>query len=156
MSPLAVEFVEATPERLAYLAEHLRAQDLAELNAAGWTDPRRALTESVRISRWSGVAVVEGAPAAVFGCAEHGSMLAPDGVPWLLGTEVVARHSRVLQRYARAYIAAMLAEYPRLINTVHADNTVSLRWLRRLGFRVHAPVAVPPRGAMFHPFEMRR
>lgn len=150
MSRPAVEFVQATPERLEHLALHLRDQDRAELAAAGWDDARVALTESVAKSRWTLVALVDGEPAAVFGCGEIGSMLAPDGVPWMLGTNAVARHARVLQRYARAYIAAMLAEYPRLVNAVHAGNAVSLRWLRRLGFNVHPPVA------SFHFFEMTR
>jgi hypothetical protein len=156
MSPPAIDVVEPTGDRVEHVAAHLRAQDLAELAAAGWADPHVALRQSVQRSRWTRVALIDEVPAAVFGCGEFGSMLAPDGVPWLLGTEAVSRHGRVLQRYARAYIAAMLAEYPRLINAVHAENTVSLRWLRRLGFRVHAPVAVPPHGALFHTFEMTR
>lgn len=153
MSPSAVE---PTAEHLDYLAAHLRAQDLAELRAAGWGDVRQALEQSVRLSRWTRVALIEGVPAAVFGCAEHGSMLTPTGVPWLLGTDAVTRHGRVLQREARRYIAAMLQEYPRLFNAVHAENTVSVRWLRRLGFTLHPAVPAPPHGAPFHVFEMTR
>ena len=156
MSPSAVEVVEPKPGHLDFLAEHLRAQDLAELRASGWDDVYQALERSVQVSRWARVALIDGLPAAVFGCAEHGSMLAPDGVPWLLGTDAVARHGRVLQREARRYIAAMLQEYPRLFNAVHAENTVSVRWLRRLGFTLHPAVPAPPHGAPFHVFEMTR
>lgn len=153
MSPLAVE---PTPEHLDYLAAHLRVQDRAELAAAGWDDVRQVLAQSVRVSRWSRVALLDGVPAAVFGCAEYGSLLAPAGVPWLLGTDAVARHGRVLQREARHYIAAMLQEYPRLFNAVHAENTVAVRWLKRLGFTLQPAVPAPPHGAPFHVFEMHR
>lgn len=156
MSPAAVEVVEPTAKHLDYLAARLRAQDQAELRASGWDDFRQALQSSAQVSRWTRVALIEGAPAAVFGCAEHGSLLAPAGVPWLLGTDAVASHGRVLQREARRYIAAMLQEYPRLFNAVHAENTVSVRWLRRLGFTLHPAVPAPPHGAPFHVFEMTR
>lgn len=155
MSRPAVERRAPTPEDLAHLAQHLRAQDQAELAAGGWSDFQRALEVSVERSRWAQVALVDGEPAAVFGCAELGTLLAPIGVPWLLGTELVPRHRRVLQRWARRYIETMLQDYPRLFNAVHAENTVALRWLKHLGFTVHPPVA-NPQGALFHPFEMTR
>lgn len=156
MSPRAVEARAPTPEDLRYLAQHLRAQDLAELEAAGWEDPLRALEASLTRSKQTFVAVAQGVPVAIFGCAEYGSLLAPVGVPWLLGTEAIRRHRRVLQRWARHYIAAMLQEYPRLFNAVHADNTVAVRWLKALGFHLHPATPAPPHGAMFHVFEMSR
>lgn len=156
MSPPAVETRAPTPEDLTHLAAHLRAQDRAELNAAGWSDHRVALEASVQRSRWSLVALVDGELACVFGCAEYGSLLAPIGVPWLLGTDVLPRQRRVLQRWAPRYIEAMLQEYPRLFNAVHADNTVAVRWLRRLGFTLHPATPAPPTGAPFHVFEMSR
>jgi hypothetical protein len=156
MSPRAVEIVAPTAALIATLAERLRAQDLEELRAAGWSDPHAALTASIERSRWSCLALIDGEPAALYGCAEQGTALVPIGVPWMLGTELVPRHARVLQRYARAYIAAMLADYPRLYNAVHARNTVAVRWLKRLGFQFGPAVAVPPHGELFHPFEMRR
>jgi hypothetical protein len=156
MSPPAVEVRAPTPEDLAWLAEHLRDQDLAELQAAGWDDPHQALIASVARSKQTFLAVADGLPAALFGCAEYGSLLAPVGVPWMLGTDAVARHRRVLQRWARRYIEAMLQEYPRLFNAVHAENTVSVRWLQALGFTLHPATPAPPHGAPFRVFEMSR
>lgn len=156
MSRPALETRAPTPEDLDALAGRLRAQDQAELVAAGWDDFRTALEESVRRSRWTQVALVDGEVAAVFGCAEYGSLLAPIGVPWFLGTDAVTRHRRVLQHWAPRYIEAMLQDYPRLFNAVHADNTVAVRWLRRLGFTLHPATPAPPTGAPFHVFEMSR
>lgn len=156
MSRPVVEFVAVEGWHLDHIAEHLRDQDAAELLAGGKPDFLAALQQSVKVSRWSRVALVDGVPAAAFGCAEYGILLAPDGVPWLLGTDAVARHARVLQRQGRRYIQAMLQQYPRLFNAVHAENTVAVRWLKRLGFQLRDAVPVPPHGALFHPFEMTR
>lgn len=156
MSPRVLETRAPTPADLDYLALHLRQQDLAELKASGWEDPRQALEASVNHSKWTLTAHVDKVPVAVFGCAEHGSLLAPVGVPWMLGTEGVRRHQRVLQRWARLYIAGMLEQYPRLLNAVHAENTVAIAWLRRLGFAFRPATPSPTTGAMFHLFEMSR
>lgn len=152
---MAVEIVAPTPEALAYLAEHLREQDRFEVEAVG-RSVHQAVRESVEHSKATYIACEDGVPIAVFGHAEYGSLLAPVGVPWLLGTDGVRRNRRVLQRFARQYIESLLAEYPRLMNAVHAENSVSIAWLRRLGFELHAPVRVPPHGALFHRFEMIR
>lgn len=156
MSRPAVEVRAPTPADLTHLARNLRAQDRAELDASGWADYAHALDVATKTSRWSRVALIDGELACVFGCAERGSLLAPIGVPWLLGTDVLPRHRRVLQQQARRYIAAMLQEYPRLFNAVHADNSVSVHWLKRLGFTMHPAIPVPPHGAMFHVFEISR
>jgi hypothetical protein len=156
MSQQAVKVRAVEPSDLVYLAEHLREQDVAELRAAGHTDIHAALVRSVAMSNETFVAVANGKPVAVFGCAEHGSLLAKDGVPWLLGTQEIVKHRRVLQRWARGYITDLLGRYPRLFNAVHAENTVSVRWLKALGFDLHPPVAVPPHGAMFQMFEVSR
>jgi hypothetical protein len=156
MSRPAVELRAPTPADLTELAENLRAQDRAELDASGWTDYAEALDVATKTSRWSRAATINGELACVFGCAEHGSLLAPSGVPWLLGTDVLPRHRRVLQQWAPRYIAAMLQEYPRLYNAVHVDNTVAVHWLERLGFKMHPATPVPPNGAMFRIFEMTR
>lgn len=157
MSQPAVEFRDSvTAEDLDYLSLYLRMQDLCELAASGHTDVRRALEASVKHSQWTHLALVDGKPAALFGCGQWGTLLAPVGVPWLLGTEAVRRHGRVLQRHARAYIASMLEQYPRLLNAVHADNTVSIAWLKRLGFSFGPPTRSPLTGMTFYFFEMHR
>lgn len=156
MSRSAVETLAPTPELLDHIAEHLRDQDRVEIAAVGKTDFRAALHQSVAESRWSRIAMFKAEPIAVFGCGEHGSLLAPIGVPWLLGTDAIRTCRRDLMRLSRGYISTMLQDYPRLMNAVHADNSVSIAWLQRLGFRMHPPIAVPPHGARFHVFEMYR
>lgn len=149
-----VEYVQPTERHVQELARHLRAADRAELHASGFEDPQRAIELSVATSTHMVAAVAEGRCGAIFGCAPA-SMLSGVGVPWMLGTDLVVTHQRALMADAPAYIRAMLHAYPLLVNHVHAENTVAVRWLRRAGFKLHPALPHGPHGAPFHLFEMR-
>lgn len=142
------------PEDCVELAGRLRLQDQAELTASGHTDFVRVLRYSVSSSSLCAAAEVDGRVHALFGASPL-SLIGGIGAPWFLGSDAVLTHRRVLQRLAPGYISEMLQAFPHLINRVHADNTVSVRWLRRLGFTVHPP-RVNAYGYLFHDFEMKR
>ena len=73
----------------------------------------------------------------------------------MLGTPLLDQHARVLVRLTPVYIGRMLGAFPHLLNYVHAGNTTSVRWLRRLGFTLAEPQPYGARGELFHQFEMR-
>lgn len=146
--------VEIRPTRrldIPVVSAGLREQDRAECLAAGW-GPRDALEYSVDVSEWARTAVLDGRPIAVFGVSRQGRI----GVPWFLGTDDVPRQRRVLMRLAPKYIRAMLADFPHLVNRVHAENRLAVAWLRHMGFTLHEPAPVEPTGELFHLFELRR
>ena len=151
-----VTFTSPTPADVNELVENMRAQDVAEVLAAGHDDIRKQVVDGIRRSTMCWACRVDGKLAAIFGMAPFGGLLSDTGVPWLLGTPEVPRHRRILARVARPYIARMLAQTPRLMNVVHADNTVAVRWLTRMGFKLAPAEPYGPRGAMFHFFEMSR
>lgn len=142
------------PGDAALLIANLRAADRAECQAYGQGDIAAGIEASVRrsILCWSGW--VDGELAAILGVAPV-NVLTGMGSPWMLGTPVLDRHQRVLVRSTPEYIARMLKAFPHLVNFVHARNTTSVRWLRRLGFTLHEAVPFGPLGEPFHPFEMR-
>ena len=142
------------PGDAALLIANLRAADRAECQAYGQSDIAAGIEASVRrsILCWSGW--VDGELAAILGVAPV-NVLTGMGSPWMLGTPVLDRHQRVLVRSTPEYIARMLKAFPHLVNFVHARNTTSVRWLRRLGFTLHEAVPFGPLGEPFHPFEMR-
>ena len=142
------------PGDAALLIANLRAADQAECQAYGRPDIAAGIEVSVRRSVlcWSGW--VDGELAAILGVAPV-NVLTGIGSPWMLGTPVLDRHSRVLVRSTPEYIARMLKAFPHLVNFVHAKNTTSVRWLRRLGFTLHEAVPYGALGEPFHPFEMR-
>lgn len=156
MSRPAVDVQPPQPGDAEELAAALRDQDRAELDAGGHTDHERTIRESIRRSAWAMTARVDGEMACIFGVAPLGTMLDPRGVPWMLGTDLVPRHRRILARLAPRYIAQMLEAYPHLLNQVHTKNAVATGWLRKMGFVLQHPTPVPPHGELFHLFEMKR
>lgn len=149
-----VEFVQPMQRHVLELAEHIRPADRVELAACGFDDPQRAIEASLAWSTHMVAAVAEGRCGAIMGVSPL-SMLEGRGSPWMLGTDLVVKHRRALMAHTPAYIRAMLHAYPHLVNYVHADNDVAVRWLRRAGFTLHAPEPYGTRGELFHRFEMR-
>lgn len=133
------------------LAANLRESDRAELEACGFVDMLTPIAGSVAVSTLCWTATVDGQVACIIGASPlEGST----GSPWMLGTPLLDQHSRVLVRKTPEYIALMLGVFPHLLNYVHAGNTTSVRWLRRLGFTLHAATPYGARGELFHQFEM--
>ena len=156
MSRKAVEFRPVEPADITWLAEHLRAQDVAEVHACGHRDLAHVVRAGVARSVWSRTATVDGEVAAIFGVAPLLTLMDPRGVPWMLGTDLVPANRGALARHAAPYIQQMLGTFPHLVNIVHAKNTVAVRWLRRVGFTLREPIPHGPEGEMFHLFEMHR
>lgn len=134
------------------LAANLRKSDRAELAAVGFDDPLPAIAGSVDVSALCWSAFADGELACIIGVSPFDGAT---GSPWMLGTPLLDAHSRVLVRKTPEYIALMLKAFPRLLNFVHAENTTSVRWLRRLGFTLAEPQPYGVRGELFHQFEMR-
>ena len=72
----------------------------------------------------------------------------------MLATDELQRHPLTLMRMSHAWVADIRRRYASLLNFVHAENEVSVAWLRRLGFEVGPAVPHGPSGALFHPFTM--
>jgi hypothetical protein len=145
---------QAVIEDAQELYANMRQNDLDECNALGPHDIQRSIERSIRSSTLCWSLIIDGKLAAVFGVGVI-SVLTGIGSPWLLGTSVLDRHPRVLVRNTAPYIGAILRAFPHLINFVHARNTRSVHWLRRLGFTLHPPEPYGELGELFHRFEMR-
>ncbi len=143
------------PSDITHIAARMRRQDVAELAALG-LEPAAALERSVRASVLCWTATVDGEPALITGAAPLATLLGDIGAPWLLGTDLVTQQQRAFMRLAPVYIDAMLSTFSHLLNFVHAENTASVRWLKRMQFQLHPAQPFGPKGAHFHPFERRR
>lgn len=150
-----VTFREPHQTDVVGVALHMRAADRAECRAAGASDLLHTVEASVAHSSWARAARVDGDLMGIFGVCPLGTVLSPVGVPWALGTDLVGRHPKVFMRWAAAALAEMLKLYPVLLNYVHADNALAVRWLRHAGCDVAPAAPYGPRGALFHRFEKR-
>lgn len=118
-----------------YIAEHMRGQDRAEIEAMSALPPREALMVSIAISSHCFVVLgSEGKPCAIFGAAP--SALPEVGVVWMLGTDGVRREAYSIARQTRHYFNLLNSAYSVLWNYIDARNTVSKRWLRWGGFEL--------------------
>jgi hypothetical protein len=136
------------------LAANMRESDAAELRAVGHEDLLHVVRSSVARSLLCWSAFADDELCCVIGASPL-NMLTGLGSPWMLGTPELDRHSRVLVRRTPEYIGRMLNAFPHLVNFVHAKNTTSVRWLRRLGFTLHDARPYGALGEPFHFFEMR-
>lgn len=149
-----IEIRETTINDVVELARNLRAADAAEMRAYGHDDYLPHLTRSALHSMLCWSAFADGKLACIIGVAPL-SVMSGVGSPWMMGTHVLDQHQRVLVRRTPEYISKMLNAFPHLVNYVHAQNTTSVRWLRRLGFTLHDAQPYGALGEPFHKFEMR-
>jgi hypothetical protein len=114
------------------MASNMRSQDAAEVMASSGATPHEALTLSYEVSSECFTIIHEdGSIVGMFGVADAGHF----GSPWLLGTDKLTETKRVMLPVAAKWVEDKLDQYPLLLNYVHADNTVSRRWLKSLGFK---------------------
>ncbi len=133
----------------------MRQADRDEVYAASGASPDGALRRAVALSDRVYSARVGGELAAILGVAPI-SLLAGEGAPWMLGTDLVSSHPRQVLLIGREMVQDWLHRYQRLSNWVDARNTASIRWLARIGFTIRPAQPYGAFGAMFHRFEVTR
>lgn len=115
------------------LAPKLRQQDKDEVWASSGATPEEALLVSFESSdEVNTIYAPDGEAIGMFGVADT-----PDpnmGVPWLLASPRLPEISREFIPQSIEWVKRMNKKYPLLVNYVDQRNTVSIRWLRMLGF----------------------
>ncbi len=152
-SPYAVS---GLPEHVEDVAGRLREADRLEVYAATGRDPDEALRDAWKNSlhRWS--IIWMGEIIGLFGLSSL-SLMGSTGVPWLLGTDRMREIKLTFVKQSVHFVSAMLEIYPVLMNWVDARNTLSIRWLKWLGFRMdNAPQPYGFEQRPFYFFEKRR
>jgi hypothetical protein len=137
-----IEFQKPTIFDVTRLMRHLRPHDQAELAALGGKsemDLWSALQESIEaFAVYDGVDLV-----CLCGVNPHPHDT-HQGVIWLLGTDLLDSRLKSLHKYAPAFIKEWHKKFPVLTNLTDQRNTVVLRWLQRLGFKLINTYEVGP------------
>ena len=109
----------------------MRQQDAKEVMASNGLNPLRALQESFKVSQINNSIIHEdGSVVGMFGLGVNTAFASP----WLLGTDKLIETRKEFIPQARQWVEEANYHYPLLLNFVHADNSVSKRWLKSLGF----------------------
>ena len=152
---METKFRAPTDEAIRFIAANMRQADAVEVRASSSHEPLAALLHSVELSNYSSVVWINGVPVAIFGLVIR-DILTGSGVPWLLSAEQVLNHKREILVHSKAGVSQMLTICPRLFNYVHAENKISIRWLKWLGFSIGEPERYGMNGEIFHRFHQER
>lgn len=139
---------------MAELLVNIRDADLEESRLSTPLAPEVALRLSVNMSDEVFAGKVNGQLVCIFGIARK-SMLSSEGVPWLVGTDLVERYGILVAKRSHSTVRLWRRKYSNMRNFIYVKNVVSIRWLKWLGFTVHEPVPYGVKGLPFHPFDMR-
>lgn len=150
-----VELVKPTVEMMESIAADMRSADAAEVMASHGHTPTQAIMEGWKLSQYSVVVMVNSEPCVIMGLVNW-DLLSGSGVPWLLGTERALKYSREFFRLSPPVIDEMLTVCPRLFNYVHAENKISIKWLKWIGFTIDEPMPHGINGELFHRFHLER
>jgi hypothetical protein len=129
-----VEIVAASPAHIGAVANRMRAADVIECRAQGWT-PRQALRLGIIGSDEAFTAKVGPCAHAMFGRVVV-SALSGEGTPWFLGSEEVYCRPREMMGFGRYLVDHWLNSTPRLSNVVSASNHRAIRMLEYWGFDI--------------------
>lgn len=140
---------------IGHIAANLREADRQELLASrGEMTPADAIARAVLLSSHCWVVTAhDGEPVAIFGAAPV-SLIESVGSPWFLSTERAYEYPRALVIEGRRYLSRMRETYSHLYNYVDARNDRSIRWLSRIGFKLHEPTPYGAARLPFHKFEI--
>lgn len=150
------DIVPAEAEHVFVLARNMRLQDVAEVEACGYT-PLAMLERCVGSApgfavRFDGVAV------ALFGVrpVDDGAVLGARarGEVWFLTGEGFERKPVTALKMARQVVSVMLQTYEELLNVIDGRYTQALRFAQSLGAVFHSPVMIGTHP--FIPFTIRR
>lgn len=150
-----VEFVKPERWMIESIAADMRQADIDEVWASSRLHPLNALLRSWEVSDLSAVAMADGEPLVMLGLVKR-DVLTGSGVVWMLGANKALKYRRDFFTQTRPVIEQMLSVCPYLYNRVHGKNSVSIRWLKMLGFTIEDPEVFGLGRELFHRFHLER
>ena len=117
------------------IADNMREEDRAEVKASHGHLPEQALISGLNDPLCECYTVTtKGKPIAMFGCSQ--SPFPHLAGVWFLSTNETKQHIRDFLTLPPKFFKRWFETYPNLFNIVDKRNKASLRWLKRLGFKV--------------------
>lgn len=149
------ELVRPQYHHLLDLASNMREGDVEEILAFTGMGPLEALEASIKQTKDPYCWLIDGEVAAMFGVVQT-TALSQTGVPWLLSGKASELSPRRFAKGSKLFFEDWKRDYLVLANFVDARYTVSIRWLKWLGFKIEPAVSIGKDGGLFHPFVWKR
>lgn len=119
-------------EDAVVLAPNMRDQDALEVWHSHNMSPLEALHFSLDHSVEANTIIAnDGEVIGMFGVGEQSDLIA---IPWLLASDRLREVAREFLPESEKWVKRVNAQYDLLYNYVYSGNTVSIRWLKWLGF----------------------
>ena len=131
----------------------MRKHDVQEVNAATRMGVRNAVETSVNLSTYAKTGLVNDELVCMWGVCPI-SLISSSGSPWMLGTDLIEKKQRIFLRRSKPWLEDIKKDYKTLENHVDERNTLSVRWLKWLGFEMKKAEPYGVNGELFHKFTM--
>jgi len=137
----------------AIVAACARPADIEEMLACTGRPLVECLQQGAKTSLRAWVIEHDGVPLAAVG-----DTLAAIGVgiPWMVTTNHIEQNPRGFLRASKALLHEAMQRHCQLINYVDARNTLAIRWLEWLGFKMGPAVPYGVSRLPFHKFQITR
>ena len=137
---------------------NLRQADVDEIVAATGLTPSECLEYSIESSEYVWVIIHDmGHIVGVFGLSSTKDINGnPVGVPWLLSTDDLKDFRYAFSKYSWGVVEFMSQQYNYLTNYVDSRHKQAIKWLKWLGFTIHAdiPITLHDKAVTFYRFSM--
>ena len=144
-----------TQADVEYLIDHVRPEDIEEVDAFDGSTIRKSLEETPDLLNNSEVWEVDGKVVAIFGVTpieEYEGV----GLIWMMATSEFEQYSQMFAVRCKNVVEKMIEKYEFIYNYVHSKNVKSIAWLQWLGFKTYDPMPFGPRNELFTRFEMKK
>lgn len=131
-------FREVRTDDAVYVADHIKADNLQELQALRGGNVYNELVASIRDSVVSGCCCIDGRPMALYGLTRRNIMDSKYCV-WLILTDEAEKHKVFIGRQTKQVIQAIVRDFGVCGNTVNADNKSIIKWVKWLGGKLQGP-----------------
>ncbi len=142
-----------TAPHVAQLLSDVRKEDAAEAWGAAHWMPYDALRHCIESTEHVFSGMVDDIPLCIFGIAPR-SLISTTGVPWMISSNALTKHSFAWARRNREVFAAFSAGWERLENHVDSRYQKAVRWAEWLGFEVEDARPYGLDGILFHKITM--
>lgn len=133
---------DARDDDVPLLAPKLRAEDVEEIAKFSGLDAEAALSASLANSKIAlALRDKAGAPVTLLGIGWAAFPRA--GLAWMLSSREIEKVGLVFLEIGRNSLGNLMQGHDVISNYVHEKNTVSLRWLRWLGFEKLSETTTP-------------
>lgn len=148
-----VEIREVEDSDIDTLVENMREADKLEVNAATKMGIKNAVVSSVKLASYAKTGLVNDELICMWGVCPL-SLVSSKGSPWMLGTDLINKRQKLFLRRSKPILEEIKKDYKHLENYVDVRNTLSVKWLKWLGFKMEDPIPYGVNGELFHKFTM--